>query len=87
MLFTCWLPSGHLEDVTLVTRIEPSSNWKLKTVWDDCIVYQERNTTEFILLKYLICGAHLILFFDIQQPHALVLNDLIDGDWFLHAGN
>ncbi|THU98550.1 hypothetical protein K435DRAFT_818849 [Dendrothele bispora CBS 962.96] len=87
LLLTCRLPSGSLHDVALVSRLRASAKWKPKTVWDGCIVYQEQKTTEFILLDYLIRGAHFISFYDIQQPNAYCLNDLVDGDWFIRAGN
>ncbi|THU83642.1 hypothetical protein K435DRAFT_689141, partial [Dendrothele bispora CBS 962.96] len=87
LLLTCQLPSGELHDVALVSKLRGSTKWKPKTVWDGCVVYREQNTTEYVLLKYLIRGAHFISFYDIQQPNAYHLNSFIDGDWFIRAGN
>ncbi|KAJ6542440.1 hypothetical protein DFH09DRAFT_928795, partial [Mycena vulgaris] len=63
------------------------SKWVPKTKWDGCRVYEEKKATQFVLLKYLVHGAHVIPVFDANNARLTFLDDLIDGDMFLHAAN
>ena len=58
-----------------------------KTKWAGVRVYDEKKSLDFVMVKYLICGTHMIPVFDANKPSMTYLNDLIDGDMFLRAGN
>ncbi|KAJ7609794.1 hypothetical protein DFH06DRAFT_932663, partial [Mycena polygramma] len=49
-----------------------------KTQWANVRVYDEQNSFDFVLVKYLIR-----LEFDANKPSLTFLNDVIDGDMFL----
>lgn len=85
VLFCCRLPSGEKHDIAIV-HLFKSSSWKPKTNIDGCQVLEEVNEPQFVMLKYLIRGAHMIPVFDTKDGR-FMLNDLIDSDMFLHAGN
>ena len=84
-LFRCTLPSGGKHDVGVV-RYFRSSTWKPKTQIDGCPVLREDKDLHFVMVKYLIRGAHMIPIFD-TKTDKFFLNDLIDPDMFLRAGN
>ncbi|KAJ7191815.1 hypothetical protein GGX14DRAFT_380770 [Mycena pura] len=85
-LFRCRLPSKHEVDVALV-RLFKRAQWKPKTVWENCHILEDGRTT-FMLPKYFIRGAHLINAFGSQKESTVFyLNDVVDSDWFLRAGN
>nr|GAT50600.1 predicted protein [Mycena chlorophos] len=85
-LFRCRFPSSREEDVALV-RVFKTSKWKPFTMWDNCRVLEDGKTM-FILPKYFIRGAHLINAFGSKAPErTFYLNDVVDSDWFIRAGN
>ena len=42
---------------------------------------------QFIMPQYLVRGAHMISVFEANTVGRVYLNDLIDNDMFLRAGN
>ncbi|KAJ7090711.1 hypothetical protein C8R44DRAFT_835939 [Mycena epipterygia] len=85
-LLRCKLPDGSVHDIALVNMLKPSK-WVPKTKWAGCRVYEEKVSTQFVMLKYLVRGAHMIPVFDANKSSLTYFNDLIDGDMFLRAGN
>ncbi|KAJ7651757.1 hypothetical protein B0H17DRAFT_1215217 [Mycena rosella] len=85
-VFRCKLPDESLHDIALVNMLK-RSKWMPKTKWAGCKVYEEQKATEFVMLKYLVRGAHMIQVFETNKPSLTFLNDLVDGDIFLRAGN
>ncbi|KAF7351794.1 hypothetical protein MSAN_01612800 [Mycena sanguinolenta] len=74
------------EDVVLV-RLFKKSRWQPKTAWENCRVLEDGRTM-LILAKYFIRGVHLINAFGCaKESTTYYLNDLVDNDWFLRAGN
>jgi len=51
-----------------------------------CPGLEEANEPQFVMLKYLIHGAHLIPIFCTKEGR-FFLNDLVDADMFLQADN
>ncbi|KAJ7203003.1 hypothetical protein GGX14DRAFT_570267 [Mycena pura] len=87
-LFRCRLPSKCEVDVALV-RVFKQARWKPKTVWENCRVLEDGRTM-LMLPKYIffIRGAHLInAFGSKKEDTTFYLNDVVDADWFLRAGN
>ncbi|KAF7354721.1 hypothetical protein MSAN_01386100 [Mycena sanguinolenta] len=85
-IFRCFLPQAREEDVVLV-RLFKNSRWQPKTIWENCRILEDGRTM-LILAKYFICGVHLINVFGCtKESTTYYLNDLIDNDWFLRAGN
>ncbi|KAJ7663215.1 hypothetical protein DFH06DRAFT_1395296 [Mycena polygramma] len=70
-LLRCKLPDESVHDIAFVHRLK-RSKWK---------------SFDFVMVKYLIRGAHMIPVFDANKPSLTFLNDVIDGDMFLRAGN
>jgi len=86
-LFNCRLSSGETCDVALVCML-PLSKWKPKTKWEGCRIDDELKEPRFIMAKYLLHGAHMISAFGASEsPLKFYLNDTIDSDMFLRAGN
>ena len=87
-LFRCTLPSGLQHDVALVHMFDPTT-WKPSTKWRGCQVHEESHQHSFVLLKYLVRGAHMIPVFDAPKANKekFYFNDLVDYDMFLRAGN
>ncbi|KAJ7892469.1 hypothetical protein B0H14DRAFT_2335315 [Mycena olivaceomarginata] len=85
-LLRCRLPDKSLHDIAVVRMLKPSK-WVPKTKWAGCRVYDEEKALGFVMAKYLIRGAHMIPVFEASKPSLTFLNDLIDGDMFLRAGN
>ncbi|KIJ24432.1 hypothetical protein M422DRAFT_194668 [Sphaerobolus stellatus SS14] len=79
-IFTCEDSSSRRCDVALV-RMFKNSRWWLRTKWEGCRVLEEKNY-EFVFLKYLIRGCHMIPTFE-KEDGAYYLNDLVDSDAFL----
>ena len=71
--------------MAVVHTFKPSS-WKPKTNIEGCHVLEESMEPRFVMLKYLIRGAHMIPVFETKDGR-FMLNDLIDSDIFLRAGN
>ena len=84
-LFRCTLPSGGNHDIA-VARMFKSSRWKPRTEIEGCPVLEEAKGLQFVMIKYLIRGAHMIPIFDTKTDKFL-LDDLIDGDMFIRTGN
>ncbi|KAJ7220258.1 hypothetical protein GGX14DRAFT_515671 [Mycena pura] len=85
-LFRCQLPSRREEDVALVRLFKPS-RWKPRTAWENCRVFEDGRTI-FMLPKYFIRGVHLVNAFGCgKETSTFYLNDIVDSDWFLRAGN
>ncbi|KAJ7136181.1 hypothetical protein C8R44DRAFT_952955, partial [Mycena epipterygia] len=85
-LFQCCLPSSVREDIALV-RLFKKSTWRPKTIWKNCRIFEDSRTV-FILLQYFLCGAHIINCFGCnKEDHTFYLDDVVDSDWVLRAGN
>ncbi|KIJ24430.1 hypothetical protein M422DRAFT_274777 [Sphaerobolus stellatus SS14] len=83
-IFTCQDTSKRQYDIALVHMLE-ASKWRPNTKWEGCRVLEEKGLYQFILLKYLIRGCHLIPATD-KGTGKYYLNDLVDSDafvWFL----
>ncbi|KAJ6550186.1 hypothetical protein B0H19DRAFT_1298710 [Mycena capillaripes] len=85
-LLRCRLPDRSFHDIAVV-RMLKLSKWVPKTKWAGCRVYDEEKALGFVMAKYLIRGAHMIPVFEASKPSLTFLNDVIDGDMFLRAGN
>jgi hypothetical protein len=55
-------------------------------MWANCQVYKEVKTPTFIMLRHLLCGVHMINEFVVKKS-VFYLDDIVDGDTFLRAGN
>ncbi|KIJ58811.1 hypothetical protein HYDPIDRAFT_33775 [Hydnomerulius pinastri MD-312] len=84
-LYRCSLSSAATFDVALVNTFRPSS-WQPKTKWCGAKVFEQSSVDAFIPIKYLIRGVHMIKAFGTKEGR-FFLNDLVDGDIFLRAGN
>ena|ERR1700761_5982692 len=85
-LFRCRLPSSREEDIALV-QLFKLSRWSPNTVWENCWVLEDGRTM-FVLPRYFIRGAHHINTFGCAKEASMFyLNDVIDSDWFIRAGN
>ncbi|KAJ7876927.1 hypothetical protein B0H14DRAFT_2568036 [Mycena olivaceomarginata] len=85
-LLRCKLPDGSTHDIAVVHMLKPSK-WMPKTKWAGFRVYNESKTLDFVMMEYLIRGAHMIPVFDANKSDSTFLNNLIDGDMFIRAGN
>ncbi|KAJ7802113.1 hypothetical protein B0H13DRAFT_1672389, partial [Mycena leptocephala] len=65
-LLRCRLPDGSIHDIAVV-RMLKSSQWRPKTKWTNIRVYEEKNSLDFVMVKYLIRGAHMITVFDVKK--------------------
>jgi len=64
------------------------SKWKPKTKWEGCRVHHELKKPHFVMVKYLLHGAHMISAFGaLESQPKFYLNNTIDADMFLQAGN
>ncbi|KIJ35457.1 hypothetical protein M422DRAFT_180706 [Sphaerobolus stellatus SS14] len=79
-LFSCQGPSKIKHYIALIGKFR-ATKWKPKTVWDGCRVFEEKEY-DFVLLKYLIRGCHMIPAFE-KSGKMFYLNDLVDGDAFI----
>lgn len=84
-LLRCAVPSGNQHDVAIVHLFKPSS-WKPSTSIENSEILDEMNKPQLVLMKYLIRGAHMVPVFCTKEGR-FILNDLVDGDIFLRAGN
>jgi hypothetical protein len=62
------------------------SSWKPRTQIEGCNILEEAKNLEFVMVRYLIRGAHMIPIFETKAGR-FILNDLIDCDMFLRTGN
>ncbi|KAJ7460234.1 hypothetical protein FB451DRAFT_1405472 [Mycena latifolia] len=88
LLFSVRLPSGKDEDVALVQMFKRSS-FKPRTIWENCRILEDGKTM-FVLPRYFVRGAHFINAFGApgsKVETTFYLNDVVDFDWFLQAGN
>ncbi|KAJ7461103.1 hypothetical protein FB451DRAFT_1341275 [Mycena latifolia] len=89
-LIRCKLPSGRIVDLAIV-QVMKKSNWRPRTVWDGCAVYDEEKNFSFLLLDYVIRGALLVpvLPSPPSRPHSRLhfFVDVVDGDMFLRSLN
>ena len=79
-IFSCEDNSKRRVDVALVRRFGDST-WKPRTKWEGCRVLEEKDH-QFVLLKYLVQGCHIIPTFE-KQSGRYYLNDLVDSDAFI----
>jgi len=79
-VFRCEDLSGGKSDLALV-RLFENSKWKPTTRWDGCRILEGKGY-QFINIKYLVRGCHLIPTFD-RHEGRYYLNDLVDGDAFV----
>ena len=85
LVLRCVLSSGNKHDVAVV-RMFKRGAWRPNTSIAGSPVLEEANKPQFVMLKYLIRGAHLIPIFCTKEGR-FFLNDLVDADIFLRAGN
>lgn len=85
VLLRCTLPSGDEQDIAVV-HLFKHSTWRPRTPIEGCSVLDEAREPRFVMLKYMLRGAHIIPIFSTKAGR-FVLNDLVDGDMFLRAGN
>lgn len=86
-MFRFTLPSGAIKDVALV-RLFKRASWAPKTVWDNCRVVEEGNKSSFVLVEYFIRGVHLVNAMGCnKEDTTFYIDDTVDNDWFLRAGN
>jgi len=84
VLLRCTLSSGEEHDIAIVRTFKYSS-WHPNTSIEGRHILEAREP-QFVMLKYMIRGAHIIPIFSTRAGR-FVLNDLIDSDMFLRAGN
>ncbi|KIM72356.1 hypothetical protein PILCRDRAFT_93491 [Piloderma croceum F 1598] len=70
----------------IVVHTFKHTKWQPSTPIDGCNMLEEVREPQFVMLKYMIRGAHMIPIFCTKEGRFL-LNDLIDGDIFLRTGN
>lgn len=78
---------GEEEDVALVKFFKRSS-YKPHTVWQGCRTMDEEKEYEFVLLKHLLRGAHMIPVFNrppSDPQNTFYFNDMIDNDMYIRA--
>ncbi|KIJ30780.1 hypothetical protein M422DRAFT_267613 [Sphaerobolus stellatus SS14] len=80
-IFTCQGTSKRQYDTALVHMLE-ASKWRPNTEWEGCRVLEEKGLYQFILLKYIIRGCHLIPATD-KGTGKYYLIDLVDSDAFV----
>lgn len=86
-LFQCFLPSGATKDIALV-RFFKTSKWSPKTLWGNCKIIKEGQKTEFLSAEYFTRAVHLINAFGCtKEDTTFYIDDVVDNDWFLRAGN
>ncbi|KAJ7918110.1 hypothetical protein B0H13DRAFT_1869747 [Mycena leptocephala] len=77
---------GRTEDIALV-RLFKKSAWRPKTVWKNCRIFEDERTM-FILPQYFVRGAHKVNWLGCnKEAHTFYLDDIVDFDWLLRAGN
>ncbi|KAJ7899230.1 hypothetical protein B0H14DRAFT_2674128 [Mycena olivaceomarginata] len=89
-LVRCQLPSRKIVDLAVVQTMNPS-NWKPRTAWDGCLVFDEEKGFSFLRMEYVVRGALLA---PVRPKPSLraqsnlhFLVDVVDGDMFLRALN
>lgn len=85
LLVRCTLPRGDEYDIAVV-HLFKHSKWRASTQIEGCNVLEEAQEPQFVMLKYMIRGAHMIPIFCTKEGR-FILNDLVDGDMFLRTGN
>ncbi|KAJ7347355.1 hypothetical protein DFH08DRAFT_914503 [Mycena albidolilacea] len=80
-LLRCRLPDQSTHDIAVVRMLKPSK-WVPKTKWAGVRVYDEKKSLDFVMIKYLIRGAHMIPVFNTKKLSMTYRNDLIDGTCF-----
>ena len=83
-VFRCFNDNNIGQDIIFVQFLK-SSNWKPKTLWKNCQVFEERGYG-FVLLKYVVRACHMVPTFG-SKGQTYYLNDLVDKDMFLRCGN
>ncbi|KAE9393577.1 hypothetical protein BT96DRAFT_1050778, partial [Gymnopus androsaceus JB14] len=78
--------NGKSYGIVYLTEFK-NTRWVPNTKWDGCEVREEDEDGKFLFAHYLVCGAHMIQSFTAKKPCIHYLNDTIDNDWFLRAGN
>ncbi|KAE9396518.1 hypothetical protein BT96DRAFT_824597, partial [Gymnopus androsaceus JB14] len=74
-------------DIALV-HVFKSLSWLPKTKWENCRIVEEKPKTEFILVEFFIRGVHLVNMFGcLKEVIMFYIDDTVDNDWFLRAGN
>jgi len=73
---------------TALLCMAKKATWKPATVWDNLVLREEDvKQPRFVDPGTFIRAAHLIPAMDATKPHHYFLNDLVDLDWFIRAGN
>ncbi|KAG1829953.1 hypothetical protein EV424DRAFT_1583845 [Suillus variegatus] len=66
--------------------LSPRTSWKPKTVWEGMRVFERAQKCDLVMMRYLVRGVHMVKVFGTKDGREY-LNDTIDGDMFLRAGN
>ena len=72
---------------TALVSVLKKSRWQPDTPWDRCIIREQTDQYRLVDPGIFIRGAHLIPIEVSGKGIFYCLNDLIDADWFLRAGN
>ncbi|KAG1789217.1 hypothetical protein EV424DRAFT_1394576 [Suillus variegatus] len=84
MLFRCMTSRGPV-DIALVHSYKRTS-WKPKTMWEGMRVFERAQKCDLVMMRYLVRGVHMVKAFGTKDGREY-LNDTIDGDMLLRAGN
>ncbi|KAG2148877.1 hypothetical protein DEU56DRAFT_729847 [Suillus clintonianus] len=84
MLVRCMTSRGPV-DIALVHSYK-RTQWKPKTVWEGMHVFEQVQRYDLVMIRYLVRGVHMVKAFGTKDGREY-LNDTIDGDMFLRAGN
>ncbi|KAJ7237081.1 hypothetical protein C8J57DRAFT_1087817, partial [Mycena rebaudengoi] len=82
-LFACEV-SGQWHHVALIQKFKRSS-WTPRTKWEGCRVYEESQSTCFVMVKYFIRAVYMVPAFQ-GKAHTYYLVDSVDYDMVLRAG-
>lgn len=85
-IFSCQPQNGDQLDFALVHMLKDST-WKPNTKWAGCRIYEEMKEPRFVLVRDILRGAHMIPTFTTNKKGLSYLNDHVDADMFLRAGN
>ena len=87
-VYRCQLNArGQEEDIAWVKYFKKSS-YRPNTVWRGCRTMDEEPQHEFVLVKWLLRGAHMIPVFNrpLSDPkNTFYFNDIVDTDMYIRA--
>ena len=85
-LYRCKVARKRWEDIAHVSYFRETS-YKPWNPWEGCCVREQETKKEFILVKYLVRGAHMIPVFNAPSSRLnhYYLDDCIDNDMFVRT--